>query len=194
MKSIIICEGSADSVLLQYFLRKAYGWEDTKERLPLSSKFKTFRKLEKDGRILCIGGSGGVSRIKEKLKYIFELNSIAVNGEEYNKIIILTDRDELETEEEFGTEIRQIMLDQDIQIQQEIKNDEWIQCSMKNGQGRVITVAFLLLVVPFEQTGAMETFLLNAIAEEDEYDKKMIDSGNSFVDSVDPKKRYLAKR
>ena len=33
MNSIIICEGSTDSILLQYFLRKAYGWEDTKERI-----------------------------------------------------------------------------------------------------------------------------------------------------------------
>lgn len=37
MNSIIICEGSTDSILLQYFLRKAYGWEDTKERIPLSN-------------------------------------------------------------------------------------------------------------------------------------------------------------
>ena len=82
MKSIIICEGSTDSVLLQYFLRKAYDWQDTKNRIPLSSKFKTFRELEKDGRILCIGGSGGVRKIKEKLDYILELNSSEANNEE----------------------------------------------------------------------------------------------------------------
>lgn len=28
MRSIILCEGSTDYVLIQYFLRKAYNWED----------------------------------------------------------------------------------------------------------------------------------------------------------------------
>ena len=28
MKSIILCEGYTDCILLQYFLRKAYGWKD----------------------------------------------------------------------------------------------------------------------------------------------------------------------
>ena len=65
---------------------------------------------------------------------------------------------------------------------------------MKNGHGKEIAVEILLLIVPFEQTGAMETFLLNAVAGEDEYDKEIINRGNTFVDSVDPEKRYLTKR
>lgn len=30
MKSIILCEGSTDFVLLQYFMRKVYKWQDKK--------------------------------------------------------------------------------------------------------------------------------------------------------------------
>ena len=194
MNSIIICEGSTDSILLQYFLRKAYGWEDTKERIPLSNKFKTFRKLKKEERTLCIGGSGGVSQIKDKFDYILELNSFATNGEEYNKIIILTDRDEVDTEADFCTEINQILTARTVYTGQTIKNDEWVHCRMKNGQGREISVDLLLLVITFEQTGAMETFLLDAIAKADSYDDNIIKQGNTFVDSVDPDKRYLSKR
>lgn len=40
----------------------------------------------------------------------------------------------------------------------------------------------------------METFLLNAIAEENEYDKDIIEKGNRFVDEIDPERRYLNKR
>lgn len=65
---------------------------------------------------------------------------------------------------------------------------------MANGQGQYISVDILLLVIPFEQTGAMETFLLNAIAETDNYDRAIINQGNVFVDSVDPQQRYLSKR
>lgn len=194
MNSIIICEGSTDSILLQYFLRKAYGWEDTKERIPLSNKFKTFRKLKKEEKTLCIGGSGGVSQIKDKFDNILELNSFAADGEEYDKIIILTDRDEADTETDFCAEISRILAERNVYADQTIKNDEWVHCRMKNGQGKEISVDLLLLVIPFEQTGAMETFLLDAIAKADDYDDDIIKQGNAFVDSVDPDKRYLSKR
>ena len=194
MNSIIICEGSTDSVLLQYFLRKAYGWEDTKERIPLSNKFKTFRKLKKEEKTLCIGGSGGVSQIKDKFDNILELNSFAANGEEYEKIIILTDLDEVDTEDDFCAEISRILAERNVNADQTIKNNEWVHCRMKNGQGKEISVDLLLLVIPFEQTGAMETFLLDAIAKADDYDNDIIKQGNAFVDSVDPDKRYLSKR
>lgn len=194
MNSIIICEGSTDSILLQYFLRNAYAWEDTKEKIPLARQFKTFRKLKKDGRSLCIGGSGGVSQIKDKFDYVLEVNSIATDHEEYNKIIIMTDRDELDTEADFCEEIRQIMSARNVETEQEIRNDEWIHCKMYNGQANEISVDLLLLVIPFERTGAMETFLLDAIAKADTYDDMIIRQGEAFVDSVDPDKRYLSKR
>nr|WP_287493252.1 DUF3226 domain-containing protein [Sellimonas sp.] len=108
--------------------------------------------------------------------------------------MILTDRDEVDTEAEFCTKIRDMMSERHVQTQQEIKNNEWIHCHMQNGQKKEITVDILLLVIPFEETGAMETFLLKAIAENDPYDAQLICQSNQFVESVDPKKRYLNKR
>lgn len=194
MNSIIICEGSTDSVLLQYFLRNAYQWEDTSEKPPLRTMFKTFRKLKKGGRSVCIGGCGGASQILNKFDKILERNSLAAEHEEYDKIVILTDRDELETEEDFCREIQRIIVNRYVQTNQAITNDEWIPCTMANGQGQYISVDILLLVIPFEQAGAMETFLLNAIAETDNYDRAIINQENVFVDSVDPQQRYLSKR
>lgn len=52
----------------------------------------------------------------------------------------------------------------------------------------------LLLVIPFEDTGAMETFLLNAIANDSAYDAEIIRKGNQFVEEVDKERRYLTKR
>lgn len=40
----------------------------------------------------------------------------------------------------------------------------------------------LILVIPFEYTGAMEAFLLNAIAVEDEYDADIINKSNIFIE------------
>lgn len=57
-----------------------------------------------------------------------------------------------------------------------------------------IEFSLLLLVIPFEESGAMETFLLNAVAMEDFYDKTIIDSCNCFVESIDPERKYLKSR
>ena len=44
-----------------------------------------------------------------------------------------------------------------------MENDIWAECTYINGQGKKKEVKLFLLVIPFEQTGAMETFLLNAV-------------------------------
>lgn len=50
------------------------------------------------------------------------------------------------------------------------------------------------MIVPFEENGAMETFLLNVISENDKYDEKIIGECKRFVDNIDPEKRYLTGR
>ena len=52
----------------------------------------------------------------------------------------------------------------------------------------------LLLIIPFDEEGALETFLLKAIASKDEYDNEIIEKGNIFVETVDPQKKYLVRR
>lgn len=81
-----------------------------------------------------------------------------------------------------------------VQTDVAIKNDVWTECKYFNGHGKKKVVRLLLLVIPFEQTGAMETFLLDAISESDEYDAVIIEKCNDFVDVVDTEKRYLTKR
>ena len=75
-----------------------------------------------------------------------------------------------------------------------INNDEWINVSCLNGRQIEINFNILLLIIPFEETGAIETFLLNAIAKKDFYDKSMIDEINTFVENIDKEERYLRKR
>ena len=49
MRSVILCEGSTDFVLLQYYMRKVYGWEYKKNDSVLINGYKA-RKcvLKKD--------------------------------------------------------------------------------------------------------------------------------------------------
>lgn len=196
MKSIIICEGSTDFALLQYFMRKAYGWNDSEAKnLQGSSKFNRVRTLKKNKDILSIGGTGGSNKIIPCFQSLLESNRIAAMPEEiYDRIVIITDRDEWETEEELKAQVTESLKEYSITVEEAIQHDQWIKCGCTNGRGQRIVFSILLLVIPFETTGAMETFLLGAIAKKDTYDASIINKCNDFVDKVDPERRYLNKR
>lgn len=49
-------------------------------------------------------------------------------------------------------------------------------------------------MIPFTQCGAMETLLLDSIAEKDDYDKDIINQCNQFIDTIDKERRYLIHR
>lgn len=38
------------------------------------------------------------------------------------------------------------------------RDDSWTECSMKNRAGTTLDFSLLLLVIPFEENGTMETF------------------------------------
>lgn len=59
--------------------------------------------LKKDHSELNIIGCGGCSRIPEGLQFILDSNSLSAEDEAYDRIVIITDRDEVETESEFET-------------------------------------------------------------------------------------------
>lgn len=195
MNSIILCEGSTDFVLIQYFMRKTYGWEDMKGQVPaLRGQVKRSRILEKEGDSLTIAGCGGASRLLPFLAYLLERNSLSAGDEAYDKIVLITDRDEASTEELFVEKINEIVAENRLQGSESLANDKWSGYTYRNGKGKVKAVDLLALVIPFEETGAMETFLLNAISKEDPYDANIIRESNSFVEDIDSERRYLTKR
>lgn len=196
MKSIIICEGSTDFALLQYFMRKVYNWEDSRLTTIRQSTehFKVIRTFTKGEDILSIGGGGGSGRIITNFEYVLDVNQMSSQMDMFHRIVVVTDRDEIGTEAVFVRRIEEIFEEKGITISESICNDRWITCVCENGHGREITFQVLLLVIPFEDTGAMETFLLNALAMNDSYDAEIISKCNYFVDTIDYERRYLNRR
>ena len=194
MKSIILCEGSTDFVLLQYFMRKVYGWEDKKTNEQARSKYiRYIRTMFKDADSLSIGGCGGSNRILPGFDHIMEYNSLSAESESYDKVVIITDRDECETERVFIEKLEKILQERNMKAQ-ECVNNKWVGCLYKNGHGKDCVFSLLILVIPFEETGAMETFLVNAISQNNSYDAGIIENCNTFVSNIDKEKRYLTKR
>lgn len=195
MKSIILCEGSTDFILLQYYMRTVHHWNDGNlNGSTFDGKLKRSRIFQKREDSLQIGGCGGCNKIVPALEYVLEINSISAGTEGFDRIVIITDRDEVETESDFIEAVKVKLAEKNVYMKDEICNDKWAECEYSNGQGKKQTMQILLLVIPFEETGAMETFLLNAIAQDNSYDAEIINQGNQFVESVDTEKRYLSKR
>ena len=195
MKNIILCEGSTDGILLQYFMRKVHQWEDVKKQKRLFGEHALwFRSLKKGNDKLDIVSCDGSSRLLPCIEYLLELNKTASLNESYNKVIVVTDRDEYTTEEVFITAVGEIFTQNSIHRKDQLEQDKWIECVYESANGRERSMEILLLVIPFEDNGAMETFLLNAIGSRNAYDAEIIRQGNLFIDSVDPERRYLTKR
>ena len=198
MNNIILCEGSTDYFLLQYYMREAYQWIDDKSiqngilRMPRQRS----RNLAKNSDILTIMAVGGCSQIGNGLKSVLDKNYFSPPDlvDVYSRIIIVTDRDEVGTEQSFLQALQKILNEYTVTCTSSISNNSWLQCSMQNQMGLYINFSILLLVIPFEENGAMETFLLNAIGNRDSYDKSIIEECNQFVDRIDPEKRYLTSR
>lgn len=176
-------------------MRRTYQWEyKSNKQINIAGQSARECTLQKDDNTVSIIGCGGCNRLIPCLNYELMLNSVSALGEAYDKIVIITDRDEVLTEQEFSEQIEYQIKVYNGKYSGLITNNEWMEFSFINGYGDELKTKLLMLVIPFEETGAMETFLLNAIAEQDEYYKYIINQCNAFVDNVDNQRKYLNKR
>lgn len=193
MNNLIICEGSTDYVLLQYYLRKALSWNDSKNQKQIFKyKDEKSRKLEKENDTVTIASSGGVGNISDVLEKAINYNLITSPYDQEGKIdrvIIFTDNDEEITYKKWKTTIKRITEKFAIKEKETEGLYEYIDKSNLNN-----IMEILLMIIPFEEQGALETFLLKCISVNDSYDKVIIENIDKFVDSVDKDNRYLNHR
>jgi len=197
MRSVIVCEGSTDFALIQYFMRTAYLWQDCSEDkiLQHNSKFNIARTLEKNNNYLTIAGVGGCQNIISRVSFLLKRNCKSPDSKDaFQKMVIVIDRDEIDTEEKFTKQLQDCFDSYDIERQADIKHNEWQKCHYVNSRKEKIEMLFLVLIIPFEETGALETFLLNAVSKKDSYDAQIISECNTFVERIDPQKKYLHQR
>lgn len=198
MNNVLICEGSTDYSLLQYYMREACGWIDdrTKQNNIIRVQGQKSRNLIKNQDILTIMSTGGCSRLGEGLRNVLSRNMSSAPdlSDAFTKVVIITDRDEVNPETDFIASVENIFSEFGVVHREAVSHNKWNDCEMVNSTGKKLRFSLLLLIIPFEETGAMESFLLSVIAANDDYDKNIIEQCKNFVDNVDPEKRYLTGR
>lgn len=179
-------------------MQKVYGWEDAEKKQ--TSQFKLSnqksRRLHKDKCSLTIAATGGCSKMAGGLSEVLKKNKLEspIGDNYFQSIVIITDRDETDTESSFIRNMEEVLKNENVTVNGGIKNNQWITCEMETQTGDRLQMRLLVMVIPFEENGAMETFLLDAIANQDAYDKNIIEECKKFIDSTDTERRYLKGR
>lgn len=197
MKSIIICEGETDFVFLQHFMIKVNGWKNKKNSKEspnpsfISKIENSFsRDFFKGSNMLTIISCGGCENIKTVFEEIIRKNQNEISDDErYLKIVVLTDNDEPNVEAKIVSELNNVS-----ENAAQITNNKWTDLTFVDATKNQFNTKLLLLIIPFDENGALETFLLNSISKNDSYDAEIIKKAKIFVDNADPQSKYLNHR
>ncbi len=181
--SIIICEGSTDYVILQYYMEKVHNWINVKKS-NYHYKEQKGRLLTRDSNSLTIAPSGGCTELTLELEDILFRNTKSSGNEFFDKIVLITDNDDVNENSLMEDKINKTIAKFDSKFSG-IKNNTWIDFDIKSDISHEnVKCQFLPLIIPFDEDGALETFLLTALSNSNEYDKKIINNSNQFVEDV----------
>lgn len=180
MNKLILCEGATDAILLSYYLGKTASWRfcKTPKGLPIqtSNGTETVNCYEKDGDFLLICAVGG----KDNFKNFFEekIKAPLLLSNTFERIVLITDRDDREND------LIKALLQKALKdINVKLECSEWVKGSYQDSFGMKKCIEILLLVIPNEYQGALETVMLEAIAE-DPYDKHIVERTGAFAEKM----------
>lgn len=190
MNKLILCEGKTDAILLSYYLGRVRQWMPCK-RGPKNYRISVDEKIgesaywyQQGSDYLLICAVGG----KNKFGSFFEekIRAAIKDAQVFSKMALVTDRDDRQ-EEAIEREVCQCFAPVVTQAEQNV----WTENRYEDGYGQQQSLSFLLLVIPTDQQGALETLLLNAISE-DPYDREIVRRSAAFVDEMEPyAKKYI---
>ncbi len=191
MNKLILCEGKTDAILLSYYLEKTCGWtpRNTLKNLAIKaddSKGESAYWYRKDSDCLLICGVGG----KDRFGTFFRDRILAamIDSCAFSKIAVVTDKDDravLSIRDSFQSIFKPVIT--------RAKNNVWVTNQYRDSFGMDAHVEFLLLTIPEDKEGALETLLLDAISE-NEYDKMIVDKSKSYIESIEPYAlKYIGK-
>lgn len=185
MTRIILCEGETDLILISYYLERTKGWIYTGKPKGLKLNFTeqdnkaacNYKNDSNDELLICaVGGKDNFGNFFAENLSKPIIRSTA--GETDYRIALVTDRDDISIQE-----IEQTISEQLSPIVNSVENNIWKTNIVDAELGAKVSIEFLLLVIPKENTGALETMLMESLSE-DEYDANIIEKCGQFVTDI----------
>ena len=192
MNKLILCEGETDAILLSYYLGKVAGWKFCKKPpANIAIKPDTFDQsanwYENGEDRLLICAMGGKDKVRAF--FIQKILRPIVDAGAFSRIALVLDRDdsEIKSIEDHASSVFKPVITM-------MHNHEWVQNTYKDAYGTEQLIEGLLVVIPTEHEGALETLMLDSIAE-DPYDAVIVNKAGAFVtDMKTVASKYLGSR
>lgn len=188
VKHIILCEGITDAVLLGYYLAKISNWNYSKAKTApferFSSDINWYKNQQKD---FCAIWSVGGCDFTKAIKAIIEKELLETS---IKSITIITDHDDETAEKERFLDIQNFCRKENCSL----CNISQTNCNIKiDGYPNKNTIEMRYLLVPSNYVGALETFMLDALSEQDTLKQDTIKQVNDFLENF-KSTCYLTKR
>lgn len=189
MNSLILCEGVSDAILLSYYLGRVCGWNPLKRApkgldIHKSEDNQSVYWYARNGDCLLICGVGG----KDNFGNFFD-NTVRrpiVNSNAFQRIAVVTDRDDRDT-----AEIEATLSHDFAPFFDNCHDRTWHCINYTDAFKMEQSVSTLLLVIPTNQQGALENVIMDAISE-NAYDKNIVDRSKTFVADIRPEaQKYI---
>ncbi|TDF96600.1 DUF3226 domain-containing protein [Paenibacillus piri] len=188
MKSIILCEGPTDAILISYYLNSTKKWEYYKgKKSPFSFPIRDSQCEEANWYTLGddwlgIWGIGGNTNFEFAIREIQNINRNYDSSESITKIVLVTDRDKTTSDKDITDTFNKIFLNEAINI--EIENNKWVKTQFTNKFSETVNIEIGCLIIPFDRQGALETFLLDALCEDKDI-KVLVDASRNLLSSLE---------
>lgn len=188
MRSLILCEGFDDVLVLGYYLHKTQGWNF--EPKGSFSKLYKFPKLDakrqvveiykKDDDFVGIWAVGGKDTFDKAFRFVSDINN--QNPEQgIDKVFVVTDRDDGEIES--CVENLRMKLNACGLAVQSLRNMEKNSYFYEIDE-EVYVLEIIPLIIPFDKTGALETVLIDGIAETGSEESYITERAGQYIDEV----------
>lgn len=203
MRSVILCEGTDDLWFLAYYLHKAKHWNVVKRsqwkgaKIPadVGSQDVQYMELPDTAHMLAIKSTDGQGNLEKSAKDILKLIEDTPTFPVDN-LIIFRDCDD-RTPEELTAEM-ETWFPNGIALENDRESKYVVSQMLKDEYDFELTV--LPLIIPFDEAGAIETLLVQAIADHSvdgkyaaEHAKQYIDDAHTAVSEYLQSQRSVTK-
>ena len=191
MYGIILCEGETDAILISYYLHKTLTYSYVKKspaNLPaltkISKSINWYRGDHDNYIAICpIGGADFMKAVKEVIRY----NKAADEDDVFQKVVLVMDNDD----ESVCDSVKEI--GKALFCKRELSAGNWESFAYDNDFAQHIGGEIACILQPNDEHGALETFVLQALSQDDEEVENAVRQVKEFVGGFQSK-RYLRHR
>lgn len=190
MRTLVMCEGKTDAVLISYLLTNVSKWTPVRnKKIPHQISYNEKHGeyiywYKRDKKYLMIASVGGKDKFgsfyNDKIKQI-QVNEII--DKLFTNVVCVIDRDNESTEE--------IIKNLNDQTGLSLKNDEWVKNAFNNNFKQDLEINVGSIIIPNDKSGALEKVLINGMAEMEH--ESLINEAKSYIEKCKETGNYLKK-